>query len=122
MFGIDQLFFVCSIILFIEIYNETFLMNYGSFTERIKYLFSLKMFFKIIKLTTFTFILYLANKYYFNLPVFNNALFQSQIFSIDSSKLHIYFLPVAIYSIFLVMSNSVQILECRLPSFSTIQK
>lgn len=111
MFGIDPLFLVCSIILFIEIYNETFLMNYGSFTERVKYLFSLKMFFKIVKITTFTFIFYLTNKYYLNLPIFNNAFFESQIFSIDFDKLYIYLLPVGIYSIFLIMSNSVQILE-----------
>lgn len=111
MFGIDLIFFVCLIVLAIEIYNETFLMNYGSFIERIKYLFSLKMFFKTIKLTAFIFILYLVYKNYLNGTLIDNNFLENEIFSINFAKLYIYILPVILYSFCIILSNSLEILR-----------
>ncbi len=111
MFGIDLLFFVCIIILLIEIYNETFLMNYGSFAERIRHLFSLKMVFKTIKLTAFSFLIYLAVNKLTDFTDLNQQFFDKNIFIIQYEKIHIYLLPVIIYSLLIILSNSINILD-----------
>lgn len=111
MFEIDLLFFICSIILLIEIYNETFLMNYGSFGERIRHLFSLKMIFKIVKLTAFTFLIYIVTSKLFDLQALDHDYFKQNIFRIETEKIHLYFLPVIIYSFFIILSNSINILD-----------
>lgn len=111
MFGIDLIFYICLVILAIEIYNETFLMNYGSFIERIKYLFSFKMVFKTIKLTAFTFILYMLYKYQFEGVVINDQFLRAEIFKFNSTKFYIYFIPVILYSFCIILSNSLEILR-----------
>ena len=111
MFGINLIFCVCLIILIIEIYNETFLMNYGTFMERLNYLFSLKMIFKTIKITCFTFLIFLIYKYYFNGTLINERFFENNIFKIKLDTLYIYFIPVILYSLFIILSNSVEILR-----------
>jgi len=111
MFGVDLLIFLCSIILLIEIYNETFLMNYGSFGERVRHLFSLKMIFKIVKLSAFTFLIYIVLSKLLNLSELNHNYFEENLFKVRTDRIHIYFLPVIIYSFFIILSNSVKILD-----------
>lgn len=111
MFSLDPLLIVCTIILLIEIYNETFLMNYGSFAERFKYLFSLKMLFKNIKISSFVFGTYLIYLHYINEDIINYNFFDSNIFHINSDKLYIYLLPICFYVLFMILSNSIEILK-----------
>ena len=111
MFGIDLLIIICSLVLFIEIYNETFLMNYGSFGERFKHLFSLKMIFKIVKLTSFFFLIYLYINKLTNITEINESFFKENIFKIQVQKIYYYLLPVFVYSLIMILSNSIVILE-----------
>lgn len=111
MFGIDLLFTICAIILLIEIYNENFLMNYGSFSERITHLFSLKMIFKILKLSSFSFLIYLGINKLTNFTELNQDFFFHNIFHFNYVKTEMYFLPVIIYSFLMILSNSINILD-----------
>lgn len=111
LYSFDPLLIICTIILLIEIYNETFLMNYGSFSERFRYLFSLKMLFKNIKISSFVFAAYLFYLYNINEEVINYNFFESNIFNINSDKLYIYLIPISCYILFMILSNSIEILK-----------
>lgn len=110
MFGVDLLIIVCIAVLLIEIYNETFLMNYGSFGERIRHLFSLKMIFKTIKLTSFSFLIYLLIIKLTNYQELNKSFFDENVFKFNFDKTYLYFIPVSVYSLFMILSNSIEIL------------
>lgn len=86
-------------------------MNYGSFGERLKHMFSLKMIFKIVKLTAFTFLVYIGITKLFNFPELTHNYFQENLFKIQTEKLYIYFLPVIVYSFYMILSNSINILD-----------
>ncbi|WP_445432678.1 hypothetical protein [Chryseobacterium indoltheticum] len=86
-------------------------MNYGSFSERVKHLFSLKMIFKILKLSSFSFLIYLLLTKSTNIHGLNKDFLFNNIFKFQSDKYYIYILPVIIYSLFMILSNSLNILE-----------
>ncbi|UQB69453.1 hypothetical protein [Epilithonimonas zeae] len=101
---------ICTIILLIEVYNETFLQNYGTFIERLKYFFSLKMFFKTIKITFFLFFILLIYKYSFGGKLINYDFIRENIFTIKFELLKYYFTPVSFYALWLILTNSRKIL------------
>lgn len=92
------------IILFIEIYSETHLKNYGRFIERIVYLFSIKTLFNLIKfsiLISFGYVLLNLNKSTLLSEFINN-----KIIDIDYKNFPIYFIPTGIFSLLVIFTNS----------------
>lgn len=92
------------IILFIEIYSETHLKNYGRFIERIVYLFSIKTLFNLFKFSVlFSTIYVLLN---LDKSKFLSEIINDKIINIDTKNFAVYFVPTAVFSIIVIITNS----------------
>lgn len=92
------------LILFIEIYSETHLKNYGRFIERIVYLLSIKTLFNLFKISVLiSFIYVILDFKYFNVLT---SFIVDNIINIDFNNLVIYFIPTIIFSFVVILTNS----------------
>ena len=92
------------IILFVEIYSETHLKNYGRFIERIVYLLSIKTLFNLLKFSVlFGFGYVLLN---LNESKILSETVSNKVINIDFNNLAIYFIPTAIFSFLVILTNS----------------
>ena len=101
---IISIILVSIIILFIEIYSETHLKNYGRFIERIVYLFSIKTLFNLFKFSV------LISSAYVLLDLqksnFLSETVKNKIINIDVQNFEIYLIPSAIFSLGFIIMNS----------------
>jgi hypothetical protein len=92
------------IILFIEIYSETHLKNYGRFIERIVYLLSIKTIFNLIKFSVLISFCYAL----LNLkesPLLYNFI-ENKVINIDFKNWFFYFVPTGVFSLIVILTNS----------------
>jgi hypothetical protein len=92
------------IILFIEIYSETHLKNYGRFIERIVYLLSIKTLFNLIKfsvLISFCYVLLNLKES----PLLYNFI-ENKVTNIDFKNWFFYFVPTGVFSLIVILTNS----------------
>jgi len=92
------------IILFIEIYSETHLRNYGRFIERIVYLLSIKTLFNLIKfsvLISFCYVLLNLKES----PLLYNFI-ENKVTNIDFKNWFFYFVPTGVFSFIVILTNS----------------
>lgn len=98
------LIILSTIILLIEIYSETHIKNYGTFLQRIVYLFSIKTLFNLFKfscLFSFCYVLLKLNRTFLDTNLIN-----TKLINIDFENILLYYVPSGVFSLGVIFSNS----------------
>lgn len=97
---------VSSLIVFIELYSEIHLKNYGRLTERLSYVFGIKTIFNVIKLSIAFSFSYIFFDFEGIFGLFSLKFIQRRVIEIDFSHIWDYLIIPFSITIFIILFNS----------------